>query len=109
MDFQEERKDENKTNNADINKLSMDNNGSIRNNQNDAVISTENTKLFTVLGWISTGLAAFVSPIFAIGGIVFGVLLNKKIKGRGNIIIIASVVLGTAKFILSYLFLSIYR
>ena len=51
----------------------------------------------------------FHTPIFAFGGIIFGVLLNRKTKGRGNMIIIASVVLGLSKFILGYFFLSMVR
>jgi hypothetical protein len=96
-----------KTDSVEINKMIMDDKGNIRTSANGSVALTENTRLFTILGWVSTSLAAFVSPIFALGGIIFGVLLNKKAKGQGNMIIIASVALGLFKFILGYFFLSI--
>lgn len=92
-----------------INQLRMDDKGKIRNGTNEVVMLSESIKIYTILGWVSTSLAAFVSPVLAIAGIIFGVLINKKIKGRGNIIIIASVILGVAKFVLSYIFLTISR
>jgi hypothetical protein len=98
-----------KTDSDEINKMIMDDKGNIRTSTNGSVALTENTRLFTILGWVSTSLAAFVSPIFALGGITFGVLLNKKNKGRGNMIIIANAVLGLFNFILGYFFLSMIR
>lgn len=75
----------------------------------EVIFAEEKTRLLVTLGWASTFLSAFVSPLFAIAGIIFGVLINKKMKGRGNQIIAASVILGSAKFVLEYIFLSLYR
>ena len=100
------KNDNNQNEINDIHQMTMDDKGNIRNGQNGIVVLSESIKIYTILGWVSISLASFVSPIFAIAGIIFGVLVNKKVKGRGNIIIIASVVLGLAKVVLSYLFLS---
>ena len=62
-------------------------------------------KLYVVLGWISAALTVFVTPLFAIAGITFGVLLNKQQKGSGNVIIISNVVLALINIVLSQVFL----
>lgn len=95
-------------NDYEVNKMTMDDKGKIRNRANGTVALGKSSRLFIILGWVSTALAAFVSPIFAIAGIIFGVLLNRKVKGQGNMIIITSVVLGLAKFVLGYIFLTLY-
>ncbi len=103
-----EPNENNKTDMQDINQMTMDDKGNIRNGTSQVIVLSESIKIYTILGWVSISLGAFVSPIFAIAGIIFGVLINKKIKGRGNIIIISSVVLGLAKVVLNYFFLSFH-
>jgi ABC-type sugar transport system permease subunit len=96
-------------NSDNSNKMIIESKGKIHTNKNGTAVYTRNIGLFTALGWTSIALAAFVAPFFAIAGIIFGVLLNRQIEGRGNVIIIASVVLGTAKYILGYIFLTLIR
>jgi hypothetical protein len=87
-------------NDADnIKKMTMDNNGHIQANKNGAAVMTKNSTLFTVLGWVSAALSAFISPLFAIAGIIFGVLLNKQAKGKGNPIIIVNIFLAAINIV----------
>ena len=105
-----EQKENEKMETDDINQMTMDDKGNIRNGTNGGVVAlSESVKIYTILGWVSISLAAFVTSIFAIAGIIFGVLINRRIKGRGNIIIISSLVLGLAKIVLSYFFLTINK
>lgn len=64
----------------------------------------ENAKLYVILGWISAALTFFISPLFAIAGIAFGILLNRQIKGSGNTLIISNVALGLINLILGVVF-----
>lgn len=69
-----------------------------------AVAVPENAKLYVILGWISAALTFFISPLFAVAGIAFGILLNKQIKGSGNTLIIANIVLGLMNLVLGIVF-----
>lgn len=64
----------------------------------------ENARLYVVLGWISAALTFFVSPLFAIAGITFGILLNRQRKGSGDTLIIANVVLGLINMFLGIVY-----
>lgn len=64
----------------------------------------ENAKLYVILGWISAALTFFISPLFAVAGIAFGILLNRQIKGSGNTLIIANVALGLINLVLGVIF-----
>ncbi|HOQ00284.1 MAG TPA: hypothetical protein PK604_05530 [Acetivibrio clariflavus] len=66
--------------------------------------SEENVKLYVILGWISAALTIFISPLFAIAGMTFGILLNRKIKGSGNTLIIANLALGIINILLGMLY-----
>jgi hypothetical protein len=71
----------------------------------DATVAVpENAKLYVILGWISAALTFFISPLFAVAGITFGILLNKQIKGSGNTLIIANIVLGFMNLVLGVVF-----
>ena len=86
-----------------VKNLSMDDNGSVfdqfKSNTIGTAVISRNTTIFTVIGWVCAALTAFVSPLFAIGGICFGVLLNRSHRGRGNVIIITNVVLAIINLI----------
>ena len=69
-----------------------------------AVAVPENAKLYVILGWISAALTFFISPLFAVAGIAFGLLLNRQMKGSGNTLIIANVVLGLMNLVLGIIF-----
>ncbi len=71
---------------------------------NETIAVPENAKLYVILGWISAALTIFISPLFAIAGITFGLLLNKQKSGSGNTLIIANVVLGLINMILGIIF-----
>jgi hypothetical protein len=77
-----------------IKTYSMDKSGSIHNDKTGAAAVSPNTRTFIILGWISAALTAFISAYFAIAGVTFGVLANRKVKGSGNIVIITNVVLA---------------
>lgn len=66
---------------------------------------SDKAKLYVVLGWISAALTFFISPLFAIAGITFGILLNRQKKDSGNILIIANVVIGSINLILGMIYL----
>lgn len=51
-------------------------------------------KAFLILGWVSAAFAAFIHPLFAIAGIVFGVLVNRHEGSKGNAIIITNIVVA---------------
>lgn len=71
---------------------------------NETIAVPENAKLYVILGWISAALTIFISPLFAIAGITFGLLLNKQKGGSGNTLIIANVVLGLINMVLGIIF-----
>ena len=79
---------------------SLVNSSTINKGHNDTLVVSQNTMLYVILGWISAALTIFISPLFAIAGIAFGVLLNRKIRGSGNTLIIANVVLGIINILL---------
>lgn len=74
------------------------------NRKADILAVSENAKLYVILGWISAALTFFISPLFAIAGITFGVLLNRQIKGSGNTLIIANVVIGIFNLVLGMIY-----
>lgn len=92
-----------------IRKLTMDTKGHIHADKNGAAILTKNSTLFTVLGWVSAALAAFVSPFFAIMGIFFGMLLNKQANGKGNSIVITNIVLASINILFRLFFVVTMR
>lgn len=68
------------------------------------LVVAENAKLYVILGWISAALTFFISPLFAVAGIAFGILLNRQIKGSGNTLIIANVAIGLINLVLGVVF-----
>ncbi|WP_010244868.1 hypothetical protein [Acetivibrio cellulolyticus] len=76
----------------------------IHESYNGTISIRENAKLYVILGWISAALTFFISPLFAVAGITFGILLNKQIKGSGNTLIIANVVLGLMNLVLGIIY-----
>ncbi|MCX8131343.1 MAG: hypothetical protein N3I35_14780 [Clostridia bacterium] len=87
--------------------FTMDSKGIIRQDNIHAgrggtAVLTQSMRRFIVLGWISAALTAFVSPLFAIAGIIFGVLINRQSKGKGNVIIITNTVLAAINIIFGF-------
>jgi len=72
--------------------------------ENKFAYKEDYVKLYVILGWISAALTFFISPLFQIAGITFGILLNRQIKGSGNTLIIANVVLGLINLVLGVVF-----
>lgn len=94
FEFNDKRDDQ------DFHKVQLD----INNRHEGALAVLENAKLYVILGWISAALTFFISPLFAVAGIAFGILLNRQIKGSGNTLIIANVALGLINLILGVVF-----
>jgi hypothetical protein len=90
-----------------VNRLSMDSNGKIRANKGGGAAIASNTKIYIILGWISVAFTAFLSPLFAIAGITFGILVNRQARGTGNVIIKTNIVLAIVNFMLR-IFLAAY-
>lgn len=92
----ERRRDENYRHPEDIdtNNYTMDDRGNIRNIGNTAAIRGKNARAYLILGWISAAFTLLISPLFAIAGIIFGILVNQRGGGRGNAVIITNIVLG---------------
>lgn len=93
----------------DVNRLSMDDKGKIHSNTGGTATMVAGVRNFIILGWVSAALTAFVSPYFAVLGIVFGVLANRKSRGSGTVIIITNVVLAAINILFGLFFLQIWR
>ncbi|MDQ2086678.1 hypothetical protein RBH29_09600 [Herbivorax sp. ANBcel31] len=103
MDDEYKDKTDDETNNEIAQEISNENVLNYEENikRDDRSISLEKSnRLYVVLGWISAALTTFINPIFAVAGVIFGVLLNRQVKGSGNVIIIVNVVL--ALFVISF-------
>jgi hypothetical protein len=83
-----------------INKFTMDNAGNMRTAGQGAAAIAGGSRIFLILGWISAAFTAFINPLFAIPGIIFGVLANRQAEGRGTAVIITNVVLAIVYFLL---------
>lgn len=90
--------------NTDINKYSMDVRGNIKADNSGAAAVEGNLRTYIILGWVSAAISAFVSPYFAILGVILGVLANRKVKGSGTAIIATNIVLGLVSFIFRVFF-----
>ena len=77
----------------------MDNREKFRMDRSGATVAS-NTGTLVVLGWISAALTFLISPLFSIPGVIFGVMVNRDAKGRGNAIIITNIVLAALGMIL---------
>ncbi|MFZ5989358.1 MAG: hypothetical protein ACOYWZ_19865 [Bacillota bacterium] len=73
----------------------------IRTNKDTAVAVENNSRLYVILGWISAALTVFISPLFAIAGVTFGILLNRQAKGSGNALIITNIALALINIVFS--------
>lgn len=94
---------------SDINRFTMDGRGNIKRSGHSSATYSINPKILIVLGWITAGLTAFISPLFAVAGISFGVLANKEIKGSGNAVIIATIVLAVINLIFGLILVSMMK
>lgn len=89
-------------------RLFMDNAGNIKSSGKAAAL-VRTTRVYIILGWVFAALTAFVSPLFALGGIIFGVLANKEAKGSGNALIITNVVIATINMIFGLFLVALVR
>lgn len=87
-----------------INNFSMDDKGNIRTDRGGTAAITSSSRMYVVLGWISAALTLFVSPWFAIAGIVFGILANRQARGSGNAVLITNVVLAAVNILFSLVY-----
>lgn len=88
----------------DINNFSMDIDGHIRKSTGAAAVSPAGARMFIILGWICAALTAFVYPLFAIAGIIFGVLANRRTERSGNVVIFTNIVVAAAFYLLRFIF-----
>lgn len=83
----------------------------ILKSNNNAVSVERMSRIYVILGWICAALTLFtsiyISPLFALSGIIFGILLNRQISGSGNIIIITNIVLALINIALGVIFIYI--
>jgi hypothetical protein len=96
----------------DINRFSLDEKGNLHNEGQGttaAAIAAPKARTYIILGWVSTAFTAFISPLFAIAGIIFGVLANRKEKGRGNAVIITNIVLAAVNILFGYFLIDVAR
>ena len=84
---------------GNLKRLPMDNREKLRMDRSGATVAG-NTGTLALLGWISAALTFLISPRFSIPGVIFGVMVNRDTRGRGNAIIITNVVLAALGMIL---------
>lgn len=108
----EEQQKESMEQNADnIRKFSMDDAGRIKRHDfqvgtNGTIAFARSSRIFIVLGWVSAGFTAFIHPLFAVVGIIFGLLANRQSRGRGNPIIVSNIVLAVMNIIFGLLLMA---
>lgn len=97
-------------NDNNINNFKMDDRGNVhRDKSGGMVVTATSSRTFLIIGWVSAALAAFVSPWFAIAGIVFGVLANRQARGSGTAVIITNVVLAAINLIFGFVIIMTIR
>lgn len=90
----------------EINRYSLDEKGNLHNEGHGAaaaVAESPRVRNYIILGWVSVAFTALFSPLFAIAGIIFGLLANRQARGRGNAVIITSIVLAAVNILFGYL------
>lgn len=97
--------------NTQINKFAMDDEGRIRKSGGAAVATAKNVRLFVVLGWISAGFVLisfsfYMSLLFAVAGVLFGVLVSRQQKGMGTAIIATNLALVAFQLLLGLFFVA---
>jgi ABC-type sugar transport system permease subunit len=50
----------------------------------------QRSSTYTIIGWISFILAIIMTPLFAVLGIIMGIVANSQSRGRGNAVIWAN-------------------
>jgi len=108
-----ENKEGFENNDPNVNAFGMENIGNVRNDGGNRSIgeaaAVVNPKTYVILGWISSALTLLVSPYFVILAVIFGVLANRQIKGRGNAIIITGVIFAVVNLIFSFFLAAMIR
>ena len=86
-----------------VNAFGMENIGNVRsaggNRSIGEMVDAVNPGIYSMLGWTCAVFAAFVMPLFAIPGIIFGALANRRENRRGYAIIIANILLASVSVI----------
>lgn len=76
-----------------LKKFTMGRNGKI-SSAGGYASSVSTFQIFIILGWVNAAFTAFISPLFAVIGVIFGVAVNRKWPGKGNTVIITNIVLA---------------
>lgn len=83
------------------------NNELISDSEKGAIALERINRLYVVLGWISAAMTIFISPLFAIAGITFGVVLNRQSRGSGNAVILGNIGLALINMVVNIIILTI--
>ncbi|MCX7708222.1 MAG: hypothetical protein N2484_00035 [Clostridia bacterium] len=95
--------------NPQIHNYTMDRHGNIHDGGPGDGALLAAPKTFIVLGWISAALTLLITPYFAVAGITFGLLANRRARGTGNYVIITNIVLAILSFAFGILSMAIRR
>lgn len=83
------------------------------NIEKNSVAVERSSRVYVILGWVCAAFTLFtsvyLSPLFAAGGVIFGILLNRQIEGSGNVLIISNIVLGIINIGLGVLYIIVRR
>lgn len=69
----------------------------------------EATKVLLIISWVCAALAAFISALFAIPGVITAYIVNRIVPGLGWAAMVTNIVLGVLNIILSIAFLATIR
>lgn len=86
-----------------LNSFFMNDRGDVRTDRSGAAVFAD-TRALVVLGWICVALNFLISPLFAIPGVIFGVMVNREARGRGNAIVVTNIVLAVLGMVLGFFF-----
>lgn len=67
----------------------------------------ERSSTYNTLGWVSFVLGIFVTPLFAILGIIFGVIANRQSDRRGTTVIWVNAILLAVGLLITWVFYGI--
>ncbi|NLD48868.1 MAG: hypothetical protein GX660_17035 [Clostridiaceae bacterium] len=104
---------ENNSHNLSNHETDLKKSSSVIESQRNAVVIEKSSRVYVILGWMCAALILFssvyLSALFATGGVIFGALLNRQIRGSGNVLIISNIVLGIINIGLGILYIIVQR
>ncbi len=68
---------------------------------------SERSNAYNIIGWLSFALGLFVTPLFAIIGIIVGIVSSSKEHGKGTAVIWANSILLILGSVITWLFYGI--